>query len=85
MADEVTDALNKEQFVVCIRWIDQDLLAHEDFVEIHHVDTITANSLVERLKDTLLNLSINDCRGQSCDGASNMRGAKNGCFYSNFS
>ena len=80
MADEVTDALNKEQFVVCIHWIDQDLLAHEEFVEIHHVVTITANSLVERLKDTLLqmNLSINDCRGQSYDGASNMRGAKNG-------
>ena len=80
MADEVTDASNNEQFVVCIRWIDQDLQAHEDFVGIHHVDTITANSLVERLKDTLLrmNLSINDCHGQSYDGASNMRGAKNG-------
>ena len=55
-------------------------LVFVDFVGIHHVDTLTANSLVERLKDTLLrmNLSINDCGGQSYDGASNMRGAKNG-------
>ena len=80
MADEVSDVSNKEQFVVCIRWIDDDLHAHEDFVGIHHVDTIEANTLVERLKDTLLrmNLSIHDCRGQSYDGASNMRGARNG-------
>ena len=80
MADEVTDTSNKEQFVVCIRWIDEDLQAHEEFVGIHHVDTIEANSLVARLKDTLLrmNLSIHDCCGQCYDVASNMRGAKNG-------
>ena len=80
MADEVTDSSNKEQFVVCIRWIDEDLQAHEDFVGIHHVDTIEANTLVERLKDTLLrmNICIHDCRGQSYDGASNMCGVRNG-------
>jgi len=81
MADEVTNSSNKErQFMVCIHWINKDLQAHEDFIGIHHVDTIEANTLVERLKDTLLrvNLSIHDCCGQSYDGASNMCGAKNG-------
>ena len=64
---EVTESSNKEQFVVCICWIDEHLQPHEDFVGIHHVDTIEAKSLVERLKDTLIrmNLSIHDCHGQS--------------------
>jgi len=39
MADEVTDSSNKEQFVVCLRWIDKDLQA---FIGIHHVDTKTS-------------------------------------------
>ena len=71
---------NKEQFVVCIRWINEHLQPHEDCWNFHHVDTIEAKSLVERLKDTLIqiNLSIHDCHGQSYDGASNMCGAKNG-------
>ena len=25
MADEITDIINKEQFVICIRWVDNDL------------------------------------------------------------
>lgn len=58
MADEVTNTSNKEQFVVCIRWIDEDLQAHEDFVGIHHVDTIEADSPVARLKDTLLQMNL---------------------------
>ena len=32
MADEVTDASNHEQFVICIRWADQFLEVHEDFI-----------------------------------------------------
>ena len=30
MADECTDASNKEQFIVCIRWVDKTLIDHED-------------------------------------------------------
>ena len=32
MADEVTDASNHEQFVICLRWVDQFLEVHEDFI-----------------------------------------------------
>ena len=28
MADEVTDAANHEQFVLCLRWVDDDLNPH---------------------------------------------------------
>ena len=33
MADETTDIINKEQFVICIRWVDNDLNANEDFTQ----------------------------------------------------
>ena len=80
MADECTDIANKEQFTICLRWIDDNLDDHEDFIGLYQVDSIGANSLVRAIMDTLirLNLSISDCRGQCYDGASNMSGCKNG-------
>ena len=32
MADETTDIINKEQFVICIRWVDNHLQANEDLL-----------------------------------------------------
>ena len=29
MADEVTDAFNNEQYVICLRWVDQFLEVHK--------------------------------------------------------
>ena len=80
MADEVTDASNREQVVICIRWVDEEFQAHEEFIGLHKVDSIAANVLVSVLKDTLLrlNLKITQCRGQCYDGASNMSGTKSG-------
>jgi len=46
MADECTDCSNKEQFMVNIRWIDQDLKEHEDFIGLYQVDSITADYLL---------------------------------------
>ena len=31
MADECTDTSNKEQFTICMRWVDHNLNDHEDF------------------------------------------------------
>ena len=78
MASEVTDCSNKEQFVICLRWVDNNLTAHEDFIGLHFVDNISLATLVGCLKDVLtrMNLSIQNCRGQCYDGASNMVGAK---------
>ena len=33
MADETTNIINKEQFVICICWVDNDLNANEDFID----------------------------------------------------
>ncbi len=32
MADEYTDVANNEQFTICIRWVDEKLEDHEDFI-----------------------------------------------------
>ena len=33
MADEMTDASNREQVVECFRWVGSDFEPHEDFVD----------------------------------------------------
>ncbi len=80
MADECTDCSNKEQFTINIRWIDQHLNEHEDFIGLYQVSTIDAASLVSAIRDVLLrmNAKVADCRGQCYDGASNMSGARKG-------
>jgi hypothetical protein len=47
MADEVT---NKEQVVVCFRSVDDDFQPTEDFVGLHHVESINADVLVRCLR-----------------------------------
>ena len=66
MADEVTDASNREQVVVCFRWVDSDFEPHEDFVGLHKVDKINADTLVAVIQDVVLrmNLDLHNCRGQ---------------------
>ena len=80
MGDGCTDYSNKEQFTINIRWVDQNLNLHEDFLGLYQVSTIDAKNLVYAIKDVLLcmNTNLSDCRGQCYDGASKMRGAKKG-------
>ena len=59
-----------------LRWVDDDLNVHEEFIGLHEVPTIQTDVLVAVIKDCLLrlNLSLNKVRGQCYDGASNMAG-----------
>ena len=57
MADEVTDSSNKEQFVVCLHWVDHDLVTHEELVGLYAVDNTKALYLewvCSRLPKTML-------------------------------
>ena len=74
MADEVTDASNQEQFVICLRWVDQFLEVHEDFIGLYKVGNIKADTLPTAIEDVLLRLAIplQNARGQCCDWASNI-------------
>lgn len=80
MADEATDQSNRQQVVIVLRHVDCDLNVHEEFIGLYMVPTIDSATLTNVIQDTLLrmNLSINNCRGQCYDGASNMSGAKSG-------
>ena len=68
------------QVVLVLRWVDEDLIAHEEFIGLYEVPTIEAAQLVFVIKDTLLrlNLSIGKTRGQCYDGSSNMAGIRKG-------
>ena len=58
LADECTDVANREQFTLCLRWVGKDLHDHEDFLGVHQMATVDANSLVRAIKDTLLRMNI---------------------------
>ena len=77
MADEVTDASNREQVAV---WVGSDFEPHKDFVGLHKVDKTNADTLVAVIKDVVLcmNLDLDNCRGQCYDGAANMAGSRTG-------
>ena len=46
-SDEVTDASNKEQVIVCLRWVDAQFEPHEEFIGLRHVQDITTSARFE--------------------------------------
>ncbi len=80
MVDKTTDASNREQVVLCIRWVDANFEIHEDFIGLFMVDAIDADTITAVIFDILrrLNLSIAKVRGQCYDGAATMSGKNAG-------
>ena len=94
MTDETADISNKEQLVVCIRWVDENFAVHEDFIAMYPLERATADHIVAVLKNCLacnaismhaismhaisMHLRIENARGQCYDGASTMAGEKSG-------
>lgn len=76
MADETRDVSNREQLVVCLRWVGEDYEVHEDMVGLTQLANTTANVIYENLKLCLLQFGIplENCRGQAHDGASSFQG-----------
>ena len=70
----------KSSLVICIRWIDENLAAHEDFIGLHQLERNGADDMMVALKDVLLgiNFRLQDARGQCYDGAATMAGHKTG-------
>ena len=80
MVNQTTDISNKEQAVLCFRWVSDGLIAHEDFVGLYGTENTEAQTLVKMILNVLtqLNLSIKKLRGQCYDGASTMSGPHSG-------
>ena len=54
MADETSDISNQEQLVFCIRWVDHDLNAQEEFMGMYEIPSTDANTLIKAIKDMLM-------------------------------
>ena len=80
IGDETRDASGAEQFALSLRWVGSDYTIYEDFVGLIQVDQTDAKTLMETIKSALiaLNITLDNCRGQAFDGASNMAGHLNG-------
>ena len=66
--------------MICIRWVDNDLNANEDFIGLHELSVTNAETLAFILKDIVLRLGLDPERRQrQCyDGCSTMMGKKSG-------
>ena len=80
MCDETTDVSNQEQAVICIRTVNNRHEVNEDFIELQKMETISSDDITEMLIRVMdsADLSKEKLRGQSYDGASNMKGCRNG-------
>ena len=80
MVDETTDSSTKEQCVIVLRWVDNALVPHEDFIGLYDTPSANATNLVRIIRDVLLrlNISLEDCRGQCYDSVSVMQGIRSG-------
>ena len=78
--DETTDGSNTEQVVICLRWVDSGLEAHEEFAGLYQVPNTEASTLFMVARDVMsrLNISFSHLRGQCYDGASSMAGSRSG-------
>uniref|UniRef100_H3A771 DUF4371 domain-containing protein n=1 Tax=Latimeria chalumnae TaxID=7897 RepID=H3A771_LATCH len=84
MVDESTGISNAEQLVFCLRYVDDDLNTHEEFIGMHSLESTSAASITNTIEGIMLRMSIQlkDCRGQCYDGASSMAGCKTGVVTS---
>ena len=87
IADEGTDISNIEQLSLCIRSVDDNFEVSEDFVGFYELSNIKSETIVNSIKDILIrcHLSLDNCRGQTYDGASNMMGKRSGVSAENLS
>ncbi|KAF0708289.1 52 kDa repressor of the inhibitor of the protein kinase-like, partial [Aphis craccivora] len=81
MPDETAGISCKEQFSLCVRYLESNTLKlREDFFKFVPVTSLTGESLAQTLLDNLINLGM-DCSfmvGQGYDGAAAMSGRFNG-------
>ena len=62
MADEITVIIDKEQFVICISWVDNDLNTNKDFIGLNELSVTNAETLAFILKDVVLRLGLDPKR-----------------------
>ena len=78
LCDEVVDVSSKEQVSIVLRFVDNNCIIREEFLDFISTERITGEVLVHAIKELLnrFDLGIQNCRGQGYDGASNMSSAR---------
>lgn len=81
IVDGTQDASRKEQLAMCLRYVDEHFIPHEEFVGMYEPPNTTGATIARCIQDVLLrlNLPTSMLRGQTYDGASNMSGQYRGC------
>ena len=69
-----TDVSNKEQLKLCLKWIDDSFSVYGAFLGFYKVLNIKSGIIVSAIRGVLLRtqISLEKCRWQYYDGASNM-------------
>ena len=69
LADETRALSNREQMVICLRWVSNEYEVFEDLIGIVQLDNITSDTIYSALKDSIVRLGLDftDCRGQGYD------------------
>ncbi|XP_069482144.1 zinc finger MYM-type protein 1-like [Ambystoma mexicanum] len=80
IVDGTQDISGQEQECFCIRYVDQDLWPHEDFIGLYQAEDTSGASIANIVKDVLCRqgLSLAMLRAQTYDGAANMAGKYHG-------
>ena len=80
IADEASDCSQTEQLSLVLRFIDQNNMIREEFVELIKCESTSAQYLTNKITQAVQNFSLDmgNLRGQAYDGAGNMTGAKSG-------
>ena len=74
MADQTADKSNREQVVLCLRWVNNDFDVHEEFIGMYMVNACNVPTLTSVIWDVFQRLNIAMNKGQCYDGASTMSG-----------
>lgn len=59
LADETTDISTKEQLSICVRYIDEQNMLHEDFLQFFEIESLTGDALANSILNGNFKLIIN--------------------------
>ena len=80
MIDETTDTLKCRAGSHCLRWVDDALAVHEEFIGLESTTAATLVALIKNVLRSASNLNINMYRSKCYDGAGVMTGLKKRCL-----
>ena len=71
MCSEATDVKNISEFVMCLRWVDNELEAYDDFIGLKNMPNTDADSVVQLLRKS----PKRDAKLHSIQAENNPRGS----------